>query len=63
MIIHCNCTRQFLVALIFADLPSLSPFIDFILVPLIFLLVVECQGAPTLHTHAQKREYIALHAH
>ena len=31
MIIHYNCTRQFLVALVFGDLPSLSPFI-FILV-------------------------------
>ena len=28
MIIHYNCTRQFLVALVFADLPSLSPFIS-----------------------------------
>ena len=30
MIIHYNCTiyRQFLVALLFADLPSLSPFIS-----------------------------------
>ena len=28
MIIHYNCTMQFLVALVFADLPSLSPFIS-----------------------------------
>ena len=38
--IHYNCTRQFLVALVFADLPSLFPFIlrnVFILVPLIVL--------------------------
>ena len=28
MIIHYNCTRQFLVALVFADLPSLSSFIS-----------------------------------
>ena len=32
MIIHDNYTRQFLVALVFADLPSLSPFISFTLV-------------------------------
>ena len=43
MIIHYNCTRKFLVALVFADLPSLSPFIS-ILVPLIFLLVVAKPG-------------------
>ena len=29
MIIHYNCTMQFLVALIFADLPSLSHFISY----------------------------------
>ena len=53
MIIHYNCTRQFLVALVFADLPSLSPFIS-IVVPLIFLLVVVKQPkekGDTLRTH------------
>ena len=36
MIIHYNCTRQFLVARVFADLPSLSPSIH----EMIFILVI-----------------------
>ena len=45
MIIHYQLHyRQYLVALLFDDVPSLSPFMIFILVPLIFLLL-ERQGA------------------
>ena len=59
MIIHYNCTRQFIVALLFADLLSISPsFYEmiFILVPLM-LLRNWGRYAHTLRTHAQKGEY------
>ena len=51
MIIHYNCTRQFLVALVFADLPSLSPSFHemiFILVPPMVVAKLEHQGAPKI---------------
>ena len=44
MIIHYNCTRLFLVALVVADLPSLSPFIIILvyICPVEELLNVQC---------------------
>ena len=60
-VMHC---QVLFIALVFADLPSLSPSFHemmFILVQLIFILVaakLECQDAPKMHTlrtHAQKR--------
>ena len=44
MIIPYNCTRQFLVALVFADFPSLPPFISLVL----STQVMECNWAGLL---------------